>query len=110
MNNTMGNNENKKEEILEKSRNSKKDEGMEHADYRGSRIGVIVYAIVAFFLVIFSIPDNINVVNAIASLSFAWVVGGTFSYYRFTKRKSYLICVVASAIGTIAFALMAILR
>ena len=110
MNNPMENNENKKAEILEKSRNSKKDEGMEHADYRGSRIGVIVYAIVAFFLVIFSIPDNIKVVNAIASLSFAWVVGGTFSYYRFTKKKSYLVCVVVSVIATIAFALMVILR
>jgi hypothetical protein len=49
-----------------------------------------------------------NVVNAIASLSFAWVVGGTFSYYRFTKKKFYLVCIIASSIATIAFGLRAI--
>ena len=110
MNNPVENNENKKAEILAKSRKAKKDEGMENADYRGSKIGVIVYAVVAFFLAIFSIPDKIYIVNVIASLSFAWVVGGTFSYYRFTKKKSYLVCVIASAAATVAFALMAILQ
>lgn len=106
----MENSENKKAEILAKSKKAKKDEGMENADYRGSKIGVIVYAIVAFFLVIFSIPDKMSIVNAIASLSFAWVVGGAFSYYRFTRKKSYLVCVFTSAISAVAFALMAILQ
>jgi len=110
MYNPLGADEDKKAEILEKSRKANKDEGMEYADYRGSRIGVIVYAVVAFFLVVFSLPDKMNVVYTIASLSFAWVVGGTFSYYRFTKRKTYLICVIASVIAAISFALMAILQ
>ena len=110
MNKLVENNENRKAEILAKSKKAKKDEGMENADYRGSKIGVFVYAGVAFFLMIFSMPDNMNIVSAIASLSFAWVVGGTFSYYRFTKEKFYLVCVIASAIATIAFALMAVLQ
>ena len=110
MNNLEENSENKKTEILAKIKKEKKDEGMENADYRGSKIGVIAYAVVAFFLVIFSIPDKMDIVNVIASLSFAWVVGGTFSYYRFTKKKSYLVCVIASAIAMVSFALMAILQ
>ncbi|MCL2050257.1 MAG: DUF6442 family protein [Lachnospiraceae bacterium] len=110
MNNPMESNEAKKAAILERSRNAKKDEGMENADYRGSKIGVIIYAVVAFILIIFCIPAKMDIVNAIASLSFAWVVGGTFSYYRFTKRKIHLVCVIASGIAVIAFALMAILQ
>jgi len=110
MNNLGENSEKRKAEILAESKKTKKDEGMENADYRGSKIGVIVYAVVALFLVFFSIPDKMNVVNAIASLSFAWVVGGTLSYYRFTKKKSLLACAIASAIATVAFAFMAILQ
>ena len=66
MNNLVEDSEKRKAEILAESKKAKKDEGMENADYRGSRIGVIAYAIVAFFLLIFSIPDKMNIVNAIA--------------------------------------------
>ncbi len=110
MDNLMGSNESRKREILEKSRKAKKDEGMENADYQGSKIGVTIYAVVAFFLVVFSISDNVSVVYAIASLSFTWVIGGTLSYYRFTKRKIFLVCVVASAIAMVAFAFMTIIQ
>ena len=100
--------EDKKEEILERIRKSKKDEGMDYADYRGTRIGIIVYAAVAFVLVVFSVPDQMNIVYAIISLSFGWVVGGTFSYYRFTKKKIFLICAIASALVTVFNAIMAL--
>jgi hypothetical protein len=99
-------NENKKAEILEQNRRSKNDEGMEYADYRGSRIGIILYGIVALFLIVF----DRTIASAIASLSFAWVVGGTFSYYRFTKEKVYLVCTIFSAIVVVAFALLFILQ
>ena len=104
----INNNEDRKAEILARIRQAKKDEGMENADYRGTKIGVIVFAVVALFLAIGSVPDRMYIVHAIASLSFAWVVGGTISYYRFTKRKSFLVCVVASAIASVAFAIMAV--
>ena len=110
MNNLMENSESRKAEILAKSKKAKKDEGMEHADYRGSKIGVIVYAVVAFGLMIFSRADRMIVVNTIAALSFAWVVGGAFSYYRFTRKRRYLVCAIASAIASVAYALMAILQ
>lgn len=105
----MNNSDNRKAKILEKSRMSKKDEGFEYAENRGTKIGVAIYAIVAFILLVFSIPKHMEVANTIASLSFSWVVGGTFSHYRFTKKKSLLICTIASAIATIAHALMVLL-
>jgi|GEM_PF-1231930 len=108
MNSPVDNKVSKKEEILEKSRKSKHDEGWEHAERRGNKIGVIVYAIVAFILIIFSVPHQMNVVNIIAALSFAWVIGGAFSYYRFTKKRIYLIGSCCAAITTIYYALMVI--
>ena len=47
-----------KMEILEKSRRLKQDEGLEYAEKRGTQIGVIVYAVVAAILMIFSIPNQ----------------------------------------------------
>lgn len=110
MSDLPNNSESKKTEILEKSRKSKLDEGMEYADLRGTKTGIVIYAIVAAVIIGFSIPDHIIVVNAIASLSFAWVVGGTLSYYRFTKKKAYLLCIIASIAATIAFTLMVVLE
>lgn len=109
MNNSVNNDNKRKSEILEKSRKLKKDEGRDFAEYRGTQIGVWVYAVVAIILMIFCIPNQMNIVNAIAALSFAWVVGGTFSHYRFTKKISYLLLTIASAIITVIFALMVIL-
>ena len=109
MNNSINNKDSKKEELLEKSRSSKHDEGLEYAEKRGNKIGVIIYAIVAFILIIFSIPHQMDVVNSIASLSFAWVAGAMFSYYRFTKKKFYLIYLFCASIATVTYALIVII-
>jgi hypothetical protein len=105
----MNNNEKRKEEILAKSRMSKRDEGMENADIKGTKIGVIAYAIISFILIIISIPNQMNVVYTIAALSFTFCFGGTVSHYRFTKNKLYLLGAVWSVIAAITFALMVIL-
>ena len=100
---------NSKAGILEKSRRLKQDEGLEYAEKRGNQIGVIVYAIVAAILMVFSVPDRMDVVYTIAALSFAFVLGGTFSLYRFTKERFYLMGAVASAFSLVTFTLMVIL-
>jgi uncharacterized membrane protein len=106
----MSDYDSKKAEILAKSRKAKRDEGFDYAETRGNKIGVFVYAVVAAVLMIFSFPDHADIFNAIAALSFAWVVGGTISYYRFTKKKVYLLYAIASAIVTTAFTLLVILE
>ena len=99
---------NRKEELLAKSRMAKQDEGVEYAEGRGNKIGVMIYAAVAAVLLVFSIPDRTDISGTVAALSFAWVVGGTFSHYRFTKKKSYLVCVIAAAAATIGNMLLVI--
>ena len=109
MSNPMESNRNRKEEILEKSRRAHKDEGVEYAEKKGVKLGVIAFAVTAFGLLIFSIPNHLNVVYAIASLSFSFCFGGAFENFRFTEKKIYLLSAIGSVIATIAFALMVII-
>ena len=102
-------NHNSKMEILAKSRKLQQDEGLEYAEKRGTRIGVIIYAIVAGILMLFSGPDRMEVVHTIAAISFSFVFGGTFSRYRFTKEKLYLFGAIASAFSLVMFTLLVIL-
>ena len=109
MNTPTDNNNTGKMKILEKSRRLNRDEGLEYAEKRGTEIGVIVYAIVSFILMAFSIPNRMDIVSTIAAISFAFVFGGTFSRYRFTKEKFYLIGAIASAFSLVTFTLMVVL-
>jgi len=106
MSNPMDQYENRKTDILEKSKRTNKDEGFEYAEKQGNSIGVIIYAVVAAVLLIFSIPDKPIIANTVGALSFTWVTGGTLSYYRFTKQRAYLLCAIASALATICFIIM----
>ena len=105
----MEDNKNKKEEILERSRKSGKDEGLDFAEMRGNKIGVVIFAVIAFILAVFSGPDQIKVVYTIAALSFSVVLGSTFSMYRFSKKKIYLFGIAVSAYATVVFTLMVVL-
>ena len=58
---------------------------------------------------IFSIPNRMDILYTIAAISFAFVFGGTFSHYRFTKEKFYLIGTIASAFSLVTFTLMVLL-
>ena len=99
----------KKEEILERNRKSKKDEGLDFAEIRGSKAGFIIFGVAAFILMLFSVPDQMNVVYTIAALSFSVLLGVTFSMYRFSKEKLYLIGAAVSAYAAAVNILMVIL-
>ena len=45
----------KKDEILQKSRQSNNDEGIEYADNRGRKIGFIAFSILFIFIAIFNL-------------------------------------------------------
>ena len=100
-------NENRKEEILAKSRQSKKDEGMEHATAKGLKLGewigsavaVIIMAL-AFFI------GQAETIFAIGTIIFAVVFGQSLTVYRFKKTKYYLAWVVLGFVGTLYFFLL----
>ena len=45
----------KKEEILRKSRNSNKDEGMEFAENKGRKIGFAALSVIFVFIIFFNV-------------------------------------------------------
>ena len=105
------NSNNRKEEILAKSRASSNvynDEGIKNAQNKGTKLGVY-YAgtIVGVPLLFLSfIAGETPVVFALLTLFFAFSVGEFIPLFRFTKQKRYMI---ASVILAIIGAYMALL-
>jgi|LSQX01.2.fsa_nt_gb hypothetical protein len=104
MSNQMDNNANKKEEILEKSRKLKQDEGMEYVQKQGVSIGsFIAFILVCALSVISALADQMNTVWALGAVSSAFWFGKVFANYRFTKKKPYLLKTICAAFVLIAF-------
>ena len=97
-----------KEAILEKIRQSKQDEGIEHAKTRGFKLGDMIASFgVAVPLIIFSLITNQFVtVFALGAYVFAFIFGESLAIYRFTQRKIYL----AYTIGAAVFSVVSIFK
>ena len=103
MSNPTGNNDNRKEEILAKSRqssNAYNDEGMANAINEGAKMGNhFAGEIVGFPLFILAvIIQQWVVVYALSSLYCAFNFGDFLAKYRFTQQKRYLIAVICFAV------------
>ena len=104
-------NNNRKEEILAKSRessNAYNDESMAYAVSKGKKLGnfFAVPIIIGFPLWILSvITAQTLTAHALVSVYCAFCFGGFLAKYRFTGQKRYLIaviCHVLLGIGTVA--------
>ncbi len=90
-----------KEEILEKSRKEKSDEGLIAAENQGRKIGIGVFCGVFVFIILFNFfygqPNY-----APMGMFWAFLAAEAYPKYKFTQRKGYLLIVVAGAIACIA--------
>lgn len=89
-----------REEILAKSRNENKDEGMIAAENRGREIGMAAFTIVFIFIAFFNFfhgQDN----NTISALFWIFLAAESFPKYQFTKNKIYLVTTIAGALTCI---------
>lgn len=106
MNNFEENNMSKNE-ILERSRKLKKDEGQEFAESKGFKLGeqmglatALIVALIAFFTV------QETVFWAVCAIGFAIGLGESLPIYRFTKKIDYLMWTIAFTVfAIIAFAI-----
>lgn len=89
-----------KKEILNKSRQSKRDEGLEYAENKGRKLGYIAFSCVFVFIVLFNAIMGQNS-YAVSALFWSFISAETIAKYQFTHKKSYLFIVIASAIVTI---------
>jgi len=93
----------RKEEILERSRNTTNDEGLENAKKSGIDWGLIFSAVsVAIPLLVFSIiTQQYLVAYAIFAMNGAFIAGRFFTIYRFTKNRQDIIFTLIGVISAI---------
>jgi hypothetical protein len=94
----------KKEEILEKSREEKRDEGKEFVLDKGRKSGVIGMVIIFCILAVFNLYTNRQETNsALLALIFGYLGFEGLGLYRITKKKMDLIRIIAGCIVSITF-------
>lgn len=89
-----------KEEILNKSRQSKKDEGLEYVENKGRKIGYIAFTCVFCFITIFNIfigQKN----DAMLALFWTFIVAENIAKFQFTHDIKNLIVAIGFSILTI---------
>lgn len=89
-----------KEDILNKSRQSRKDEGLEYVENKGRKIGYIAFTCVFFFIVIFNAFIG-RKSYAVAALFWTFIVGENIAKYQFTHEKKHIFLATFSSILTI---------
>jgi len=102
MNNSTNNN--RKEEILAKSRQAKKDEGLEYAEAKGMLFGERTMSITGIIVGLVAIfYGQFEALFAVATVILAHVIGQSYSTYRFKRSKYYLAWLIVGVVGTLYF-------
>jgi len=92
MNNSSEIKDNRKSEILEKSRKSNKDEGIEYAVNKGARLGSYYTELIGFPLILLCvITGQILTIYALFTLYGAHCFGDFLAKYRYFKQIRYMI-------------------
>ena len=91
-----------KDEILEKSRAQKKDEGEEFAENKGRRAGVVAFCIIFIIILFFNTATGQNNF-APYSMFWAYMAAEAYGKYRVTKEKKLLVTLVFAAIASVLF-------
>lgn len=91
-----------REEILEKSRKEKSDEGLISAENQGRKIGILAFCGVFVFVILFNFFNG-QPNYAPMAMFWAFFAAEAYPKYKFTQRKAYLVTVVMGAVASIAF-------
>ena len=96
-----------RDEVLERSRKEKKDEGMVSAQNTGRKIGYLASTMMYFFLIFFNMYIKESV-TTIALHALFWVFFSSEAYakYRFTKKRRYLVLSIVWGISSLIFLLL----
>ncbi|KWX89029.1 hypothetical protein AMQ83_03085 [Paenibacillus riograndensis] len=94
----------KKEEILQKSREEKKDEGKEFIFNKGRKSGVIGMVIMFGILAVFNLYNDRHVTTyALIAMFFGYLGSESFGIYTLTNKKMDLLKTVIGCILSISF-------
>lgn len=82
-----------KDEILNKSRESKKDEGAEFIESKGVQLGLVIFIVISFFMIIFNEVVGLKSFD-IYTLTLIFLSTESITKYRFTHKKRYVIITI----------------
>ncbi|WP_394863316.1 DUF6442 family protein [Paraclostridium bifermentans] len=92
---------NNKEEILKRSRNSKRDEGMEFVENKGRTIGFRALCVIFIFIVLFNSFMGKRS-DEVSALFWAYLAFESIPKYKFTHEKAYLVTTIFGIIASLA--------
>ncbi|WNS42327.1 DUF6442 family protein [Paenibacillus sp. MMS20-IR301] len=93
-----------KEEILERSRGEKRDEGKEFVSHSGRKTGVMAMVILFVILAVFSLYNNRQETTyALITMFFGYLGSESFGMYKLTHAKTDLLKTVIGCIVCIVF-------
>ena len=100
----------KRDEILQKRRQSNNDEGMEYAENQGRKIGFIAFTILFIFIAIFNLFfGDPRTSYATFSLFWIYIAGEVYEKFCFTKRGLDIITTIVASFSSILFTVKFIL-
>ena len=96
-----------RDEVLERSRKEKKDEGMVAAENTGRKMGFFAFMIVYLFLICINwYNKEIKTFIALQILFSVFATFEGYGKYRFTKNKWFLISTIMAGISFLIFLLL----
>lgn len=91
-----------RDEVLERSRKEKIDEGMVEAENTGRKVGYFAFSMMYLFLVFFNMHIKENRTTlALAALYWVIVTSETYGKYRFSKKNWHLITTIMHGIASL---------
>lgn len=91
-----------KEEVLEKSRAAKEDEGIDFVENKGRKYGELGFSTVFIMIMLFNLFTNQK--NFVPfSMFFAYMAAQAYGKYKINKGTSYMITIISAAIASICF-------
>lgn len=94
-----------KEEILQRSRDQKKDEGREYFERKGISNGFILMCLIYAFVAIFNLwyGHSSETFYAVSAIFWSFLACSEFESYKFTKNVGSLVSIIAGSIAAIVF-------
>ena len=91
----------KKDEILEKAREEKKDEGIDNVNNKALNLGHKIFILLSVFLLVFNKFNNIESYDVV-SLMFVFSAARYNTEYKFSKElNSYYYLILSSFLGIV---------
>lgn len=93
-----------KKEVLEKSRMSKQDEGKEHTENKGRKIGIKISALIYIFIALFSFFQGEDATfYAVTAVFQGILLGDVYGQYKFEKTNFSIFGMIGIGASIIIF-------